>query len=245
VAPYAVPPIRLAQQRGTLASGQLLADLAANEPLWSAIDRIVPKMGKSEETRARYAVSAASLKRKANEWLGDEAKVGDLQFVDWSTLHAQWATSGSDWNRLRSFLSAFCTKLFNNKRHPFRGEMLDKIDRAEEVERSAAFSVDEFWGVVVERRDICTASMCDARGYGDAVGRIRALYPGLPSDWEQDHRPRAAGFRQPEEEGPHDSRGRVAVAVGIAGRALPDHLSARSQAMDESMRRRGARSLRA
>jgi len=44
------------------------------------MDRIVLTMGKSDETRARYAVSAASLKRKAKEWLGDEAKVGDLQF---------------------------------------------------------------------------------------------------------------------------------------------------------------------
>lgn len=146
-----MPQLRHAHARGNLASGTIVTSMALREPLWGedgAFKRMLKKMGSSEASRARYAVSMKSLERKAAKWLGPKATVNELKIVDWAELQSEWGKSGSDWNRLRAMLSTFCTKLLKNKWDKFRIELLNEIPRAEEVERVCEISVDQFWKIL-------------------------------------------------------------------------------------------------
>lgn len=146
-----MPALRAAASREKLLSGELVRDMALQEPLWGeggAFLKTLPRMGRSPESRKRYRVSMLSLERKASEWLGPKARVADLELVNWSALSEEWDASGSDWNRLRGMLSSFLSTLLNDKWHPFRRTVLGKMPSAEEVERVCDISVEQFWEIL-------------------------------------------------------------------------------------------------
>lgn len=135
-----------AKRRGELGGPKILTNVALNENLWTAFDKQIPKMGKSKETRKRYAQTRRSLEAKAGIPKG--AKVNDLLLVEWETLHANWERSASDWMHVRRFISAFLTKQLGDVYHPARRGVVAKIPTATEVERVPDLTPEVFGNIM-------------------------------------------------------------------------------------------------
>lgn len=135
-----------AKRRGELGGANILTNVALNENLWEAFDKQLPKMGKSKETRKRYAQTRRSFERKAG--LPKGARVNDLAVVHWEHLLGNWGNSGSDWNHLRRFISAFLSRQLGDVYHPFRRDLVRKIPAATEVERVPDLTPDLFWKII-------------------------------------------------------------------------------------------------
>lgn len=137
-----------AKRRGELQGDTILTSLALSENLWEAMDKQLPKMGKSKETRKRYTVTRNALETKSAKYLPKGATVNDLLLVEWNALQAQWGGSGSDWMHLRRFLSAFLSKQLGDVFHPFRRSVVSKIPTAAEVERVPDLTPEVFWKII-------------------------------------------------------------------------------------------------
>lgn len=152
-----------ADREGKLKKAELLSDLKLREMLWplddegkfspaGAIGAALPRMGKSLSTRRRYATSLTKLRR--SQVLGDDARVDELQFVDWRGLREDWwEGSPADWNHLGRAVSAFLTVHFGGgskgKYHPARLEVLDAFEREDEGEgRVPSVTPAQFWELV-------------------------------------------------------------------------------------------------
>lgn len=135
-----------AKRRGELGGPKILTNVALNENLWAAFDKQLPKMGKSKETRKRYAQSRRSLEAKAGIPKG--AKVNDLLLVQWDALSNDWGNSPSDWMHLRRFVSAFLSRQLGDVFHPFRRSVVSKIPTVNEVERVPDLTPEVFWKII-------------------------------------------------------------------------------------------------
>lgn len=122
-----------AKRRGELQGDSILTSLALGENLWEAMDKQLPHMGKSKETRKRYAQSRRMFEVKSG--LPKGAKVNDLCLVNWAELQDSWGRSASDWMHLRRLVSAFLSKQLGDVFHPFRRAVVAKIPTAAENER--------------------------------------------------------------------------------------------------------------
>ena len=162
-----------ADREGSLRKADLLSDVKLREFLWhrdsvcpkardetkehsteclGAIDKALVRMGKSEETRRRYRTSFNKL--RASGFLGDDARVSDLNLVDGKELLEEMETSSADKNHLIRAISAFLTVHFgggrSGKAHPFRLEVLDRFEMEDEGEgRLVDLSPDQFWDIVL------------------------------------------------------------------------------------------------
>src|SRR5664279_5568734 len=136
-----------ADRAGRLRSAELLSDLALRENLWAAIERTLPAMGKSAETRRRYHTSLKKLRQRSK--FGREAQVGDLLRVEWKILAGSWEESSADWNHLRRAVSTFLSTLLDDVHHPFRRAVMKHIPTADEgTGREPDITVDRFLEIV-------------------------------------------------------------------------------------------------
>lgn len=135
-----------AKRRGELGGSKILTNVALNENLWAAMDKQLPKMGKSKETRKRYKVTRNALEAKSG--ISKGAKVNDLLLVAWAELHESWKASASDWMHVRRFISAFLSKQLGDVYHPFRRACISKIPTVNEVERVPDLSPELFWKII-------------------------------------------------------------------------------------------------
>lgn len=189
-----IAALKQAKRAKRLESDTLLADLALYQPLWhnadacpkrkdpaaehgdaclGAVDRTLPSMGRSPETRRRYETSFVKLRQLAGEWLPANATVKDLEAVAWGELRQRWTVqvrkrtaagkskaarkagfrveerdaSAADWNHLVRALSAFLTQVLGDVHHPTRRAILKRIRREEEVARKPKIR-DVFWAIV-------------------------------------------------------------------------------------------------
>lgn len=137
-----------AKRRGELKGDNILTSLALAENLWEAMDKQLPKMGKSKETRKRYEVTRNALGKQAAQHLPGGAKVSDLLLVRWEGIFDQWGKSPSDWMHVRRFVSAFLSRQLGNVHHPFRHEVVAKIPIVAEVERVPDLTPEIFWQII-------------------------------------------------------------------------------------------------
>lgn len=137
-----------ADRTGKLKSAELLSEIKLQADLWTSIDAAMPHMGRSKNTRRRYATSLTRLKRIASAELPAHARVADLMRPDWRQLEQRWGNSPADWNHLRRALSAFLTVHLDDVHHPFRRGTLKKIDLRTERPKVPDLSVDTFWAIV-------------------------------------------------------------------------------------------------
>ena len=189
-----IAQLKQAKRLGRLRSDALLADLAMMQPLWhngelcprrndpaaehteaclGAVDRMLPAMGKSAETRRRYYTSLNKLRKLGAEWLPDDATVKDLEDLPWRELRERWTVevrrrktagksqrarkagyvvehrgaSAADWNHLARAISAFLTVLLGDVYHPTRRAIVTKIEREREIARKPRIR-DLFWQIV-------------------------------------------------------------------------------------------------
>lgn len=136
-----------ADRAGRLRTAELLSDLALRENLWAAIERTLPSMGKSAETRRRYYTSLKKLRERTR--LGADAKVADLSRIPWKILSSNWGESAADWNHMRRAVSTFLTTLLGDVYHPFRRSVMKQIQTADEgTGREPDISVRRFLEIV-------------------------------------------------------------------------------------------------
>lgn len=188
--------IKQAAKSGKLASDHLLTEMALDRRLWhndatcpyrgmagaehkgneeclGEVDRALPKMGKSLETRKRYLVSLAKLRRVGAEWLPEDATVRALREVPWRELRARWTTevthrrkpgrskrskkegyvtkshnaSAADWNHMARAVSRFLTEALGDVYHPVRREIVKSIERDRERPRRPKIR-GLFWQII-------------------------------------------------------------------------------------------------
>lgn len=116
-----------------------------------AVDKALPRMGKSPETRRRYKTSFTKLRESG--FVEADARVSELAHIDGRELRSEWEGSAADWNHLIRALSGFLTVHFGGgrrgKAHPFRLEVLDQFQMEDEGEgRLVDLSVDQFFDIV-------------------------------------------------------------------------------------------------
>ena len=136
-----------ADRAGRLRSAELLSDVALQEPLWTAIEKTLPRMGKGTETRRRYYTSLKKLRRRSS--LTKDTRVSDLARLDWKALSHSWKGSAADWNHLRRAVSTFLSTLLGDIYHPFRRAVMKQIPTADEgTGREPDILVDRFLEIV-------------------------------------------------------------------------------------------------
>lgn len=135
-----------ARRRGELGGSKILTNVALNENLWEAFDKQLPRMGKSMQTRRRYAQSRRMFERKSG--LPKGARVTDVALLDFGNLQAHWGTSPSDWMHLRRFISAFLTSQLGDVYHPFRRTVVAAIPTADENERVPDLTPEIFGNIL-------------------------------------------------------------------------------------------------
>lgn len=222
----AIADLKQAKRAKRLQSDTLLADLALFQPLWhraaacpkrrdpaaahgeaclGAVDRVLPRMGKSAATRERYARSLAKLRAVAGDELGllpDSAQVRDLETVPWDQVRARWTTtvrrraragdsraaraagtvteerptSAADWNHLARALSAFLTALLGDVYHPRRRAIVKRIPRDAEVPRTPSIA-PVFWELVRRVPEHARPGLVTLAASGMRIGEY--LYPAL------------------------------------------------------------------
>ncbi|MDQ6633843.1 MAG: hypothetical protein M3Z10_03690 [Gemmatimonadota bacterium] len=143
-----------ADRAGKLRGSELFTLVRLREPLWEAIQRMLPSMADGE-TRRRYTTSLDKLKRLGlpmigrSERLTAKARVGHLATTNWRALRADPAfKSAADWNHLRRSLSALLTTFLGDVYHPFRRQVMKKIKLRKERPRVPDMSVELFWQIV-------------------------------------------------------------------------------------------------
>jgi integrase len=138
------------REHGASGSG-LAAQIRLGVTLWTALEDTLPHMGASDATRSRYTVSRDQLRKR----LPAGTLVRDLLTVDWAAMKAAWTTSAADWMHVRRMLSRFLSVYLGSKTHPVREQMLARIPRAVEVERTTELTPAEFHRLVgVIREDL-------------------------------------------------------------------------------------------
>lgn len=135
-----------AKRRNELQGSSIITSLALAENLWEAMDKQLPKMGKSPETRKRYKVTRNALELKSGIPKG--AKVNDLLLVEWEKIHRDWGQSASDWMHVRRFVSAFLSKQLGDVYHAYRRSVVQKIPTQQEVERVPDLTPEVFWQII-------------------------------------------------------------------------------------------------
>lgn len=136
------------REHGASGAG-LAAQIRLGVNLWTALEETLPVMGASDKTRARYEVSRDQLKKR----LPAGVLVRDLLTTDWAAMKAAWTTSASDWMHVRRMLSRFLSLYLGSKTHPVRGEILARIPRAAEVERTTELTPAQFHALVAAMRE--------------------------------------------------------------------------------------------
>lgn len=193
-----IAELKQAKRSGRIKSDTLLTDLVRFRPLWhvptrcpkaidpaaahtsecmGAIERALPQMGRSAETRRRYETSFVKLQRVAGEWLPSTAQVRDLEKVPWRTVRERWTVaqrkkklagkskrakaagyvveerpaSNSDWNALVRAVSHLLTILFGDVYASQRREIVKKLERAQVTKRRPPISRGNLFWEIVER----------------------------------------------------------------------------------------------
>ena len=127
----------------------VVSDLLLQKPLWEEVADWIPRSARAQASRDRYETSWKGLRKRAP--LEDDARVRDLADLDWTELKRSWPNSGADWNRMRAAVSRFLTMLLEDKYHPFRREIMNKIPRARESKgRVPDLTPDVFWDLIAE-----------------------------------------------------------------------------------------------
>lgn len=187
--------LRQADRKKRLHSDALAADVALSRGLWDvesapgAFTKTLPRMGKTESSRARYELAFVHLKTYGADFLPGNAIVKDLKTVDWPAV---WASmhqlSPASRNRVRSALSAFLTVFLGDKYHPFRRDVMKACGGMEDEQTAPReVTLGEFWTLLNEMNDAVKPSFIVLAATGMRVGEYlqctEASIKRLPSIW--------------------------------------------------------------
>jgi len=167
-------------RRGELLGPTVLSRAQLLRPLWATWEALEASMGRKATSRARYAVSRQSLRRRAAEWLPEDAPILALERVPWGTLRERWLVtdrkSAADWNRLVAALSRLCTLALGDKYHPFRRALMARLQKEPEAARVPDLTPGTFWAIVGhEPRPDVQAAFVTLAVTGVRVGEYLAM----------------------------------------------------------------------
>jgi len=136
-----------------------------------AMAELLKHMGRSAETRRRYATSLTKLtgipalprKGAGPQLAGATLSIANLADIDWKLLErdGRWK-SAADWNHMRRAVSAFLTAFFGTEHHEFRAKLMESIPLRAERSRVPELTVAGFWtiiGAVPEHARPCYVSL--------------------------------------------------------------------------------------
>jgi integrase len=129
----------------------VLIDLRVQKPLWVTLEALVAKRGGAAHQRSRRSV-LKRFARLAGPRLGANAKVVELERLDWQALRLEY--SPAYWNHLRRAIGALLAELLEGPEHRFRKAVMAKIERAKEPERDVDITVEQFWALVGGMPDV-------------------------------------------------------------------------------------------
>lgn len=147
----AIEDLVKADRDGKLTGANLLAKITLRGKLFPAgAERVtlLAKMATGADTAKRYGVSLGRLKAKGGAWLTAESPIADLERVDWTALQQTWGAGASDWMHLRRAVSRLLTVTLGHKWHPTRLAVMAAFPTAEEEERVADLSVEQFQSII-------------------------------------------------------------------------------------------------
>ena len=170
--------LRQAERKKRLHSDALAADIALSRRLWDvdkvegAFSATLPRMGRTDSTRERYAVAFGQLKANAADFLPAAAIVKDLKDVPWADAFACMSElSPASRNRVRSAVSAFLTVFLGDKFHPFRREVMKAMGRMEdEATAPREITPAEFWTLLDHMDDAIKPSFITLAATGMRIG---------------------------------------------------------------------------
>ena len=153
------------------------ASVILARPLWPAVRAWVKVSAAAPASRSRYQDSWDRLEAKGV--LHADAKIGDLESVNWLAVHRAWGASGADWNRLRAAVSRFLTMtLGNDKYHPFRRKVVAAMPKADEPKRHRPdIDRDLFWTIVANAPDYVQPAYVTMAVTGTGPGEYLSLEP--------------------------------------------------------------------
>lgn len=159
-----------ADREGRLTGTRVLDAVRLRESFAVALKDCLKRMGRSAETRRRYATSLRKLQliadiptKNGRTVAGDALTVGGLADIDWKAFErAPMWKSGADWNHLRRAVSAFLTVFFGTEHHEYRVTLLETIPLRTERPRIPTLTPGAFWrivGAVPEHARPCYVSL--------------------------------------------------------------------------------------
>lgn len=137
-----------AKKAGRHKRDDVLIDLRLRRPLWKTLEEQC-KARPGGEThqknlrffRERFARTAAAAK------LGRNATYADLMKIDWPKLQAEYS-SPAYWNHTRKMISSCTAALLEDLYHPWRRELMAKIQKLDEPELDVDVPVEQFWKLI-------------------------------------------------------------------------------------------------
>jgi integrase len=143
--------------------------------LWQAVEAWAPADTK-DATKKRYATSFASLKRTGV--LKGDARVQDLEHVDWRTLQGTWQGGPADWNHMRRAVSHFLTVYLNDVHHPFRRSVVKAIPLQKEQARTPVLPPTLFATILEHIPEAYRPAYITVLCLGLRIGEYLRLTPG-------------------------------------------------------------------
>lgn len=165
-----------------------------------SVDLMLPRMGRSPNTRRRYETSLKKL--QTSGVLPPNACVADLADVDWRALREDWwIGSAADWNHLGRALSRFLALHLSKKasgtartgkHHPFRLDVMDSFEMEDEGEgRVPDVTVDQFWKIVMKTPEHARPCYVGLVITGNRIGEYLQI-------GEEHHNPDACSVKIPD-----------------------------------------------
>lgn len=147
----------------------LMERLVLRRDLWAVLGAAHARLGKTADTRKRYATTFTKLVKLGVVRPPVQGKVvttvAELERIDWLAVRARWTVtkgygerartvpaSAADWNHLVRFISAALTDLFGGGRTgrdaAFRKRVLDRLTMERERSREVTLTVEQFLALV-------------------------------------------------------------------------------------------------
>jgi integrase len=138
-----------AKTAGRLKRDDILVDLRLRQPLWSTLEAMVDRRPGGAKHHVRLMTSLKKLAKSAEAQRigGAKAIVGDLRRVDWRALRNDFG-SAADWNHLRKAVSSTLSALLEDVYHPFRRDVMKRIDKEPEPQIEITMTSELFWRIV-------------------------------------------------------------------------------------------------
>jgi integrase len=141
-----------AKRLGRHRRNDVLVDLRIQQPLWKTLEKVGAVRGGEHHKAVRRSM-LRTFARAAGGLLGAEAKVADLERLEWEKVRPSFR-SPSHWNNMRTAIGASLSQLLGGPEHEFRRRLMKAIPVETERARDVDITVEQFWALVDRLPDL-------------------------------------------------------------------------------------------